>query len=84
MKAKRTMSPCREVRAAGGTCHMVVRGAAHNRTRLGKHKMTPVAIKAQYLMAEGKPRDVAFATAFSMQRAGRLTRSGKYKRAKRG
>ena len=51
------------------------RGPSHEDDRVGK--------KIAYLREEGVPRDQAIATAISMGRAGRLTRSGGYVRARR-
>ena len=45
-----------------------------------KHK-TPVSKKISKLVREGEPQDQAVATALSMKRAGRLTKSGGYIRA---
>ena len=44
---------------------------------------SPVGKKIEILMGEGKPQKQAVATALSMQRAGRLTASGGYRRVKK-
>ena len=50
--------------------------------RKRKHS-TPESKKISKLMDEGKPQDQAVATALSMKRAGRLTKSGGYIRSGR-
>lgn len=47
-------------------------------------RTSAVSKKISKLVREGKPQDQAVATALSMKRAGRLTKSGGYRRAKRG
>ncbi len=57
-----------------------------NATRGGKHKMTPasVAKKTEHLIkAEGKTPEQAYAMAWSMKRAGRLTSEGGYRPVKK-
>lgn len=49
----------------------------------GKKGKTAVSKKISKLVGEGKPQDAAVATALSMKRAGRLTQSGGYIRAKK-
>lgn len=50
----------------------------HRRDKLPKQ----VFIKAAHLQKEGVPRKQAIAEAASMNRKGRLSKSGKYRRAK--
>lgn len=73
---------CKEMRGADGTCHMRVAKSYGNATHGGKHKMTPkgVAAKTAHIIREGKSPEQAYATAWSMKRAGRLSAKGHYKR----
>lgn len=50
--------------------------------RKRKHR-TPVGKKISKLMHEGEPQKKAIAMAMSMKRAGRLTKSGGYRRVGR-
>jgi len=74
---------CKEMQSASGVCHMQVSKPYDNATHGGKHKMTPkgVAAKTEHLIrAEGKDPKQAYAMAWSMRRAGRLTAAGQYKK----
>ncbi len=55
----------------------------HKRNPADKAMLRRVSIKAERLMKEGKTRPRAFAEAFEMDRAGRLTPAAKYLRAGR-
>lgn len=51
---------------------------------MAKRKAPPsVRKKTEHLIREGKPPDQAYAIANSMKRAGRLTKAGGYRRAKK-
>ena len=81
---KRAGRVAKQVRHAGGECSMQVAPgmAGHNVTRDAKHRTVPpsVAAKTAVLIHEGKPAAQAYATAWSMKRAGRLSASGAYRR----
>ena len=82
MHGKQAKRQCKEMRSGDGTCHMAVTKPSTNVTHGGKHKMTPkaVAVKTEHMIREGKTPKQAYATAWSMRRAGRLTAAGQYKR----
>lgn len=50
---------------------------------MAKKKRTPVGKKISVLMHEGVPQKQAIAESLSMQRAGRLTKEGGYRRVGR-
>lgn len=51
--------------------------------RVVRHSPARVGKKISHLIGEGKPRDQAVAMALSMERAGRITPSGGYRRVKK-
>lgn len=75
---------CKEVRHGDGTCSMAVAPgmAGHNATKRGAHKSVPpgVAAKTAHMIREGKTPEQAYAAAWSMKRAGRLSAEGRYRR----
>jgi hypothetical protein len=52
------------------------------RPKLSREQARAVSAKIAYLVREGVPKKQAVAEAYSMQRAGRLTSTGEYKRVK--
>ena len=50
---------------------------------MSKKKKSRVSKKISILRNEGEPQDKAVATALSMERKGRLTKSGAYRRVKK-
>jgi hypothetical protein len=52
-------------------------------SEFGVHREKPVSLKIKTLIGEGVPQKQAVAEALAMQRAGRLTKSGGYRRVKK-
>lgn len=51
--------------------------------RVVRHSPARIGKKISKLMHEGKPQDQAIAISLAMERAGRLTKSGGYRRVKK-